>query len=433
MPLTVPALETSGLWKPTLHLQRNVRGDLCHPEWRWVWQGMRFLAPLWEMGGDAQDVISGIRGTPTGTPGWARDVPGETATFNGTPFWIFNGVSIAPARPITVLVVLRPDQNTTEDRAATANAGTASNQAWAVWTHNITTGVGALRLINWSLSTPEISVGTMTAGTWYAGAMTTDRQGGTPLGAMLNLSTRALTTATGTQQTLPTQQDNPLIANAPTTTQAGGGPYQFVGALALVAWLPGVAWSERQLIQWVHDPFAFLIPARRLWALGFVPAGGVTVSASASPPWEAVARVSPTSRVGPWEAVARLAPVARSAPWESLARVAPQSGVSPWESVTRATAATTGPWEGLARASTARAVPWEGLGRMVRPGSVAWESIKPVSRSLTSAWEGLSRVVKTAVGAWESGGLVGVLRSIPWEAAGQAILRRLRTLLWVGE
>jgi hypothetical protein len=273
MPLSVPALETSGLWKPTLHLQRNIRGDLCHPEWRWVWLGMRFLAPLWEMSGDAQDVISGIRGTPTGTPGWDRDTPGETASFDGTPFWIFNGVSIPPARPITVLVVLRPDQNTAQDRAAAANAGTASNQAWAVWTHNITTGVGALRLTNWSLTTPEVTVGTMTAGTWYAGAMTTDRQGGTPRGAMLNFSTRALTTATGTQQTLPTQQDNPLIANAPTTTQAGGGPYQFVGALALVAWLPGVAWSERQLIQWVHDPFAFLIPARRLWAPGFVPTG----------------------------------------------------------------------------------------------------------------------------------------------------------------
>jgi hypothetical protein len=196
-------------------------------------------------------------------------------------------------------------------------------------------------------------------------------------------------------------------------TSGVGDGNVFVGYLAL--WRRALTDSERD---WVTDePFAFLRSViRRRW---FVPpAGAVPVSATASPPWEAVARV---------------APVGKSTPWESLSPVTPQSGVSPWEALTRATAATTGPWEALARVSTARAVPWEGLGRIVRPGSVAWESVQPVSRSLTSAWEGLSRVAKTAVGAWESGGLVGVLRSIPWEAAGQGILRRLRTLLWVGE
>jgi hypothetical protein len=188
---------------------------------------------------------------------------------------------------------------------------------------------------------------------------------------------------------------------------------------------PTLAWLQA-------EPYVFLRPVvRRRW---FVPAAaGTPVSASASPPWEAVARVTPTSVVSPWEAVARLAPVASSTPWESLAPVAPQSGVSPWESLTGATAATTGPWEALARASTAPAVPWEGLGRIVSPGSAVWESVQPVSRALTSAWEALSRVATAAVSAWESGGLVGVLGSIPWEAAGQAILRRLRTLLWVGE
>jgi hypothetical protein len=203
------------------------------------------------------------------------------------------------------------------------------------------------------------------------------------------------------------------------------------GSIAMAAiWMRAL--SSAEILQIYAEPYAFLRPViRRRW---FVPpAGAVPVSASASPPWEAVARVSPTSRVGPWEAVARVAPVGRSAPWESLARVTPQSRVSPWEALTTTSAARTGPWEGLARTSSGRGVAWEGLGRIVRPGSVAWESIQPVSRSLTSVWEGLSRVAKTAVGAWESGGLVGVLRSIPWEAAGQGILRRLRALLWVGE
>jgi hypothetical protein len=431
MPLTVPALETSGLWKPTLHLQRNIRGDLCHPEWRWVWRGMRFLVPLWEGGGPPREVLSGIPATVVGTPGWARSQPGEVGDFDGgVNYYYWPDITLSHDRPVTVLCVfLEKGTTPLSYQSPTADARTRSPSNWVVFSQ----AGGAtfrLQLAENANGLVEVDLGAISGNVWYAAAMTTDQQGGTPRGAALRMDTRAIQTATGTQLNVVMGGPGPVIA---ASSDADPNSTYLNGQVALVAWL-NAAWSERQLLQWVNDPFAFLIPARRLWAPGFVPpTGGVPVSASASPPWEAVARVSPTSRVGPWEAVARVAPVGRSAPWESLARVAPQSAVSPWEAVTRATAATTGPWEGLGRASTARAVPWEGLGRIVRPGSVAWESIQPVSRSLTSAWEGLSRVVKTAVGAWESGGFVGVLRSVPWEAAGQAILRRLRALLWVGE
>jgi hypothetical protein len=260
--IAIPCLESTGFWKPTLHLRRAVRGDQAHPSWRWVWDGMRFCVPLLDGGGAPRELISGVLGTtaPAGfvDAAWERQLPGDVQTFDGNRWYEWASLSIPPARPITVLAVARVD-NVAFSRCFTAQSRTATSSAWGLFAF-ATTAVCAL--INAAAPADEVDIGAMALGAWYAIAATTDRTGGTPRGAMLRLDTRQLTTATGTQSTAATATTPPTLAGSPDT---GHDEWALNGAVALAAWLPGVAWTDRQLVTWVHDPFAFLIPARVWW------------------------------------------------------------------------------------------------------------------------------------------------------------------------
>jgi hypothetical protein len=259
--IAIPCLGSTGFWKPTLHLRRGVRGDQAHPSWRWVWDGMRFCVPLIEMGGAPRELLTGTLPTVTGAPGWARELPGEAATFNGSSWYQWGAITIPPARPITVLTVFRvaPTGGVTYQGVTSSARVAGQNDAWTVY--GVVNGSRACELWNSNESLAECALGAVVGDAWYAAAFTTDRTGGTPRGAMVRLDTRQLTTAVGTQRTLPTQSAGPTLALG----GYGAGDEPLIGAVALAAWLPGVAWTDQQLITWVHDPFAFLIPARVWW------------------------------------------------------------------------------------------------------------------------------------------------------------------------